>query len=83
MKIYALKRILLLIAIIVIGSYAFAQSPDQVSCQSVIRNASGILIAEHPLCIRISILHKTDAGTSVYSENFLAISNITHHSLMF
>lgn len=70
-----MKRILLFFAIIYFASSAFAQSPEIMSYQAVIRNASGLLITEKPIGIRIRILQKTDIGNSVYVETHSAITN--------
>ncbi len=46
----------------------FAQAPQKMSYQSVLRNASNTLIANTPVGVRISILQGSAAGTPVYVE---------------
>ena len=60
-----MKRILLFLMIYFIGTSVFAQSPELMSYQSVIRNAAGALIANQPVGMRISILQTTGLGTPV------------------
>ena len=61
------KLITLFIAIL--STYSlFAQAPQKMSYQAVIRNASGNLVVSAPVKMRISILQGSATGTSVYSE---------------
>ena len=46
----------------------FAQAPQKMSYQAVIRNSSNVLITSTPLGMRISILQGTSSGTVVYAE---------------
>ena len=70
-----MKSTLSFILLIFISSFAFAQSPDLMSYQAVVRNANGTLISEKPVGIRIRILQKTDVGNSVYIETHSANTN--------
>ena len=46
----------------------FAQAPQKMSYQAVIRNTSGNLIVDTPVGIKISILQGSTSGTEVFSE---------------
>ena len=46
----------------------FAQAPQKMSYQAVIRNASNGLVANQPVSMRISILQGSATGTPVYVE---------------
>ena len=46
----------------------FAQAPQKMSYQAVIRNSSSVLITSTPFGMRISILQGTSSGTVVYAE---------------
>ena len=71
-----MKRILFLFLIIFISSYAFAQAPEMMSYQAVIRNAKGELLIQKPIKVRISILQKTESGNSIYVEMHDDTTNI-------
>jgi uncharacterized protein (TIGR02145 family) len=62
-----MKKIFTCLAIISIALSALAQ-PQKMSYQCVIRNSSGVLVTNHSVGIRISILQGTTTGTVVYQE---------------
>ncbi|WEK70611.1 MAG: hypothetical protein P0Y62_03440 [Candidatus Chryseobacterium colombiense] len=47
-----------------------AQSPEKMSYQAVVRNASNALITNQAIGVRISILKTSPAGTEIYKETF-------------
>ncbi len=47
---------------------SFAQAPQKMSYQAVIRNSSSVLITSTPVGMRISILQGSATGTAVYVE---------------
>ncbi|HMK06576.1 MAG TPA: hypothetical protein VK476_03535, partial [Flavobacterium sp.] len=47
-------------------TFAFAQAPQLMSYQAVVRNASGVLVANANVGVRISILQGSTSGTAVY-----------------
>lgn len=47
---------------------AFAQSPDRLSYQAVVRNASGNVVASQSVGMRITILKGSATGTAVFVE---------------
>ena len=57
-------------------SSAFAQAPQKMSYQAVIRNASNALVANANVGMRISVLQGTANGTAVYVETQTATTNI-------
>jgi hypothetical protein len=63
-----MKRIIISISIALLGTILFAQSPQKISYQSVIRNTNDQLISNRQVGIRISIIQGTIAGSTVYSE---------------
>lgn len=63
-----MNRVLHLVALLLISVNLFAQAPQRMSYQAVIRNASNNLITNAPVRMRISILQGGTNGTSVYSE---------------
>ena len=53
----------------------FAQVPDAFNYQSVVRNASGEIIANSNISFRISILKNSETGTLVYVETHSALTD--------
>ena len=54
----------------------YAQSPEKMSYQAVVRDANNILIANKTIGMQISILQSTITGTVVYSETHSVDTNI-------
>jgi uncharacterized protein (TIGR02145 family) len=63
-----MKKLIALFLSIFSTYFLFAQAPQKMSYQAVIRNASNNLVASSPVKMRISILQGTATGTAVYSE---------------
>jgi hypothetical protein len=55
---------------------AFAQSPQKLSYQAVVRNALGKLVTNANVGVRFSILQGSASGTVVYTETFTALTNV-------
>ncbi|MFZ2323076.1 MAG: hypothetical protein WAV89_05190, partial [Ignavibacteriaceae bacterium] len=53
---------------LLISSSVFAQSPEKISCQAVIRNSSNALVTKTQIGMQISILQGSASGTAVYVE---------------
>ena len=70
-----MKKLSTLIAAVFISINLFAQAPQKMSYQAVIRNASNNLVTNAPVKMRISILQGSTTGTSVYSELHSATTN--------
>ena len=58
----------LLILVLLISCQTFAQAPEGVNYQMVVRNFSNTLITNSPMAIRIQIRQTSATGTLVYSE---------------
>jgi hypothetical protein len=63
-----MKKILVVLFAVLMCHSIFAQSPNKLSYQAVIRNASNQLVTSHVVGMRISILQGSPTGTEVYSE---------------
>ncbi len=63
-----MKKLFTLSAVILITFSVFAQSPQKMNYQAVIRNSSNALVTSSPVGIRISILQGSPTGTEVYKE---------------
>ena len=70
-------RLVLIIALahLLISSSFFAQAPQKMSYQAVIRNTSGALVTSSSVGMKISILQGTATGTVAYSETQIASTN--------
>ena len=61
-----MKKIYSIIAGLLLTASVFAQAPQKMSYQAVIRNSSDALITSTPVGMRISVLQGTSTGTAVY-----------------
>ncbi|MFT4696186.1 MAG: hypothetical protein ACI8RY_001357 [Urechidicola sp.] len=71
-----MKKIYTLIAILALSISMFAQAPEKMSYQAVVRDASGVLITSSSVGVRLSVVQGTPTGTTVYSETHSATSNV-------
>jgi hypothetical protein len=70
-----MKKLFSLIAFVLITVDLCAQVPHTFSYQSVIRNNSGLLIANSTVNVQIAILQGSPNGSSVYIETQSATTN--------
>jgi|WetSurMetagenome_2_1015567.scaffolds.fasta_scaffold03276_5 hypothetical protein len=63
-----MNKLYTLTMVISITFSVFAQAPQKMSYQCVVRNASGVLVTNQAVGIRISILQGTATGTVIYQE---------------
>lgn len=66
---FVLKSVCLIFTFL-ISQRAFAQSPELMSYQAVVRNTNNALVANQAVGVRVTILQTTPAGTEVYKELF-------------
>jgi uncharacterized protein (TIGR02145 family) len=71
-----MKRLYITLVAIVFISRTFAQSPDKMSYQAVVRNSSNQLVTNQTIGVKISILQGTATGTAEYSETQTPKTNI-------
>lgn len=70
-----MKKVFFILIAILINACLFAQAPQRMSYQAVIRNAGNQLLASQPIGIRISILQGSGSGTVLYVETHLTGTN--------
>jgi hypothetical protein len=70
-----MKRLFTIIAAILFAAILWAQSPQKMSYQAVIRNSSDQLVTNHVIGMRISILQGSSSGTVVYTETQTPTTN--------
>ena len=77
-----MKKIFTLTVIIATALTVFAQSPQKISYQAVIRNTSGGLVTNHTVGMKISILRGSTTGTVVYSETYNPVPQTNANGLV-
>jgi hypothetical protein len=68
--------LIIILAHLLINTSIFAQAPQKMSYQAVIRNTSGALVSSTSVGMQISILQGTATGTAVYTETQNASTNV-------
>lgn len=63
-----MKRLFTIMTAVLLTASVFAQSPQKMSYQAVIRNGSNALVTSSPVGMRVSILLGSETGTEVYKE---------------
>ena len=54
----------------------YAQAPERISYQAIIRNSSNELVKSLPVGLQVSILQGSATGRTVFSETHSAMTNI-------
>ena len=70
-----MKRILTLLALVLVSTTIWAQAPQKMSYQAVIRNSSNVLVTNTTVGIKISVLQGASTGTGVYVETHTTSTN--------
>ena len=71
-----MRKLFIIIAAVLLTVNVFAQSPQKMSYQAVIRNSSNVLITSKAVGMQISILQTSATGTNVYTETQTPTTNI-------
>ena len=77
-----MKKLFILLLAISLAIGVFSQPPRKMSYQAVIRNASGALVTNHAVGIRISILQGSASGTVVYAETYSPVPQTNANGLV-
>jgi hypothetical protein len=76
MKTFFTKKTYLLLALVTLFSCTtFAQSPQKISFQAIVRNSSNALVTSANVSLRITLLQGAATGTVVYSETHNTTTN--------
>jgi uncharacterized protein (TIGR02145 family) len=70
-----MRKIFTLFAAVLLTASVFAQSPEKMSYQAVIRNSSDVLVTNTQVGMQISILQGTANGSPVYAETQTPTTN--------
>jgi len=71
-----MKRIVTIAAALLMTANVWAQAPEKMSYQSVVRDASDVLVNSTAVGMQISILQGSTSGRSVYTETHTPTTNI-------
>ena len=70
-----MTRIITILAALVLTTGVWAQAPQKMSYQAVIRNSTNVLVTTTTVGMRISVLQGSASGTAVYVETQTASTN--------
>ena len=70
-----MKKVFLLIYLVVATNTLFAQAPQGINYQTVVRNSAGVAIENQSVSIRFTVLQNSVNGTAVYTETHAATTN--------
>jgi hypothetical protein len=70
-----MKNTFTLLTFLILTASSFAQAPQKMSYQAVIRNSGGAIVNSTTVGIKISILQGSSTGTVVYAETQLVNTN--------
>ena len=71
-----MKKFYTILAAVLLTLSTFAQTPEKMSYQAVVRDSGDNLVANQPIGMQISILQTTATGTVVYAETQAPTTNI-------
>ncbi len=69
------QKTLLALTFLLVSNFVFAQVPNKMSYQAIIRNTSNALVGNSAVGMRISILQTSASGTAVYVESQTPTTN--------
>ena len=70
-----MQKLYTLLTAVIITASAFAQAPEKMSYQAVVRDAANALVTSSGVGIQLSILQDSVTGTAVYVETQTPMSN--------
>ena len=70
-----MKKIITICAALIMTASVFAQSPEKMSYQAVVRDGSNNLVTSSAVGMQLSILQGSASGTAVYVETQTPTSN--------
>ena len=70
-----MKKIFGYILLITFCNFSFAQAPEGINYQSVLRNLDGTILSNSSVGMQLSILQGSSTGTTIYSESHSVSTN--------
>ncbi len=71
-----MKKLYTILAVLLMTATTFAQTPEKMSYQAVVRDGSDALVSSQVVGMQISILQTTASGTAVYVETHTPTTNL-------
>ncbi|MBN1463438.1 MAG: DUF1566 domain-containing protein [Paludibacteraceae bacterium] len=71
-----MRKLITIVVAVLLTATAWAQSPEKMSYQAVIRNSSNTLVTSTAVGMQISILQGSASGTAVYVETQTPTTNV-------
>ncbi|PQB07850.1 hypothetical protein BST83_12320 [Polaribacter filamentus] len=71
-----MKKLYIILAALLVTASTFAQAPEKMSYQAVVRDSGDALVTSQPVGMQISILQNTPVGTAVYVETQTPTTNV-------
>jgi hypothetical protein len=71
-----MKKILLILILVLTAFTTFAQAPDKMTFQAVIRNTSNNLVVSAPIGMQVTIVQGSISGPAVYVESHSTTTNV-------
>ena len=71
-----MKKLYTILAVVLLTATTFAQAPEKMSYQAVVRCSDNVLVSNLPVGMQISILQTTATGTAVYVETQRPTTNV-------
>ncbi|WP_430401189.1 DUF1566 domain-containing protein [Flavobacterium sp.] len=71
-----MKKLYTFLAVLLMTASTFAQTPEKMSYQAVVRDSGDNLVSSQPVGMQISILRTTATGTAVYVETQTPTTNV-------
>ena len=71
-----MKKLYIFLVVLLFTTSIFAQAPEKMSYQAVIRDSGDALVTNQVVGMQISILQTTATGTSVYTETQTPTTNV-------
>ncbi|AXT54264.1 hypothetical protein D1815_00365 [Aquimarina sp. AD1] len=72
-----MKKLFISLCLLIITTSIYAQAPEKLSYQAIIRDASDALVINASISVQISIVQGSATGTTVYSEVHNPMTNFT------
>ena len=70
-----MKKLYFLVGALLLAGVSFAQAPQKMTYQAVLRNSTNNLVVSAPVGMRVSILQGSASGTPVYVETHTTTTN--------
>ena len=71
-----MKKFSPLVVFLICSYVAFAQTPEKMSYQAIVRDANNILLVDKLVGIQVSILQNSETGSEVYIETHSVVTNM-------